>query len=176
MNRRIAINNIVILSLGAVAFPSCNQPDQAMVNLKNLVLTGSEQKLVNQLTAAIIPKTSFIGAVDINAHAFMLMMVDDCYDPDQQKKFILGLKEFAQLAKSKYGGSFTAMTMAQRTAMLTSLEKNKDIPDTIAFFYETTRKHTIQAFTSSKEYMTDVIKYNMVPGSNFKGCVPVNKS
>jgi hypothetical protein len=56
------------------------------------------------------------------------------------------------------------------------LEKKKDIPEEVLFFYETSRKHVLQAFTTSKEYMTDVLKYKMVPGSNFKGCVPVKKA
>lgn len=175
MNRRIAISNIVILSLGAAVLPSCNQSDQSMVGLKNLTLTGAEEKLMHQLSATIIPKSTFIGAGDLNAPAFTLKMVDDCYAPVEQNKFTDGLREFAQFAKAKYGGSFATITLAKRTAMLEAIEKKKEIPDAMIFFYETTRRHTIQAFTSSKEYMTDILKYKMVPGSNFKGCVPVKR-
>ena len=177
MNRRNAISNIVILSIGAIVLPSCGQKDEeALVKLKNISLTGSEEKMLIQLADTIIPKTNFIGATDVKAHEFTLMMVDDCYEPEKQKRFMAGLKEFDKLAKSKYGSSFTACTPGQKMEWLAAIEKKKDIPEDVVFFYETTKRHTVQSFTSSKEYMTDVIKYNMVPGSNFKGCVPVKKA
>jgi hypothetical protein len=43
-------------------------------------------------------------------------------------------------------------------------------------FYKTTKRHTVQAFTTSKQYMTEVRHYKIVPGSNFKGCVPLTKA
>lgn len=175
MNRRNAIGNIVVLSLGSMVLPSCDQRDEAIFKIKNLPLTGNEEKLMSQLADAIIPTTAFIGASGVKAHEFTLKMVDDCYDPDQQNKYLTGLKEFDKLAKGKYGSSFTSIASPQKLEWLSSLEKKKDIPEEALFFYETTKKHTLQAFTSSKEYMTDVLKYKMVPGSNFKGCVPVKK-
>lgn len=176
MNRRNAISNIVVLSIGAVVLPSCGQHDETIVKLKNLSLNGSEVKMLGQLADTIIPKTNFIGAADLKAHEFTLMMVDDCYDPERQKRFTAGLKGFDKLAKTKYGSNFTSCTPPQKTEWLTAIEKKKDIPDEVVFFYETSKRHTVQAFTSSQEYMTGVIKYNMVPGGNFQGCVPVKKA
>jgi len=173
MNRRMAISKIAILSIGAAVLPSCSQPDENLIKLKNLLLTGSEEQLMKQLAAAIIPTTTFIGADDINAHAFTLKMVDDCFDPEQQKKFTTGLKAFAQFAKEKHGSAFTSMSLKEKASLLAIIEKKTDISEAATSFYETTRRYTIQAFTSSKAYMTDVLKYKMVPGSNFKGRVPV---
>jgi Gluconate 2-dehydrogenase subunit 3 len=175
MNRRNAICNIVLLSAGAVVLPSCGEKEDALVKLKNFTLKSSEEKMLGQLADTIIPKTNFPGAADFKTHEFTLMIVDDCYDPEKQKKFTAGLKEFDKLARNKYGGSFVSCTTSQKTAMITAIEKKKDIPEDLLFFYETTKSHTVQAFTSSKEFMTGIIKYNMVPGGNFKGCVPVTK-
>ena len=52
--------------------------------------------------------------------------------------------------------------------------EKKDIPEDALKFYGTVKRYTVQSFTSSKEYMTDIRKYEMVPGPDFKGCVPVN--
>jgi hypothetical protein len=173
MNRRKAVSNMVILAIGSVGLPSCGQKAGALVKLKNYSIDGDEEKMLAQLSDTIIPKTNFPGAEDLKAHLFTLMMVDDCYGSDKQKKFTAGLKKFDKLVKSKYNNAFTACTASQKKDWLTAIEKKKDIPEDVLFFYETTKSHTLQAFTSSKEYMTDVIKYNIVPGSNFKGCVPV---
>ena len=177
MNRRNAISNIVILSIGAVVLPSCGQTDKAaLVKLKNLSLTGGEEKMMQQLTDTILPLKTPGDAASLNPYAFTLMMVDDCYEPASQQKFIAGLKAFDQLAKNKYGQSFTACLPAQKTAWLFAVENKTGMPEELLYFYATTKRHTVQAFTSTKEYMTNVLKYKMVPGSNFKGCVPVRTS
>ena len=176
MNRRKAISNIVILSVGAAVLPSCTQKDEEAVKFKNFSLKNNEVNMLSQLSDAIIPKTVSPQAADVKAHEFTLMMIDDCYEPEKQKMFTEGLKNFDKLAKDKYGSTFISCTEPQRKELLTAMEKEKDVREDVLFFYKTTKRHTVQAFTSSKEYMTDVLKYNLVPGSNFKGCVPVKKA
>ncbi len=178
MNRRDAIYNFVLLSAGAIILPSCGGPDAAAgIALKNYSITGAEEKMMMQLTDFIIPKTgNFIGASDLNATEFTLMMVDDCYEPGKQKSFKEGLQAFDKMAREKYGNSFVSLTGDQKKTMLTAVENKKDIPENVLTFYGITKKHTIQAFTSSEKYMTEVTHYKMVPGSNFKGCVPVKQA
>ena len=174
MNRRHAISNMVILSVGAVVLPSCGQRDEpALLKLKNISLTGSEEQAMIQLADTILPLKNVKNAADIKPYEFIMHMVDDCYEPASQQQFTAGLKAFEKLATGKYNKSFTALTAAQKLDLLTELEKKKDVPADLLYFYDTTKRHTIQAFTSSAGYMTNVMKYRMVPGSNFKGCVPV---
>ncbi len=173
MNRRTAINRVIIFSLGAIVLPSCGQDTQPLIKLKNFSLSADEENMVAQLSDLIIPKTMFIGAKDLKAHEFVLQMADDCYTTEMQNKFTIGLKEFYKLTKDKYGKSFKNCTPAQQNEWLKNVEKKKELSEELVFFYETTKRYTIQAFTSSKEYMTDVMKYKMVPGSDFKGCVAV---
>ncbi len=173
MNRRTAINRVIILSLGAIVLPSCGQENKQLIKLKNIHLNADEENMVMQLSDLIIPKTNFIGAGDLKAHEFVLKMADDCYDPEKQSKFTRGLKEFYKMAKAKYGQSFKDCTPAQQNEWLGNVEKKKELSEDLLFFYETTKRYTVQAFTSSKEYMTDVMRYKMVPGSDFKGCVAV---
>jgi hypothetical protein len=105
MNRRNAIGNMVALSIGAMVLPSCDQKDVGILKLKNFTLTGKEEKMIHQLADAIIPKTP----TELKPVEFMLKMVDDCYDPDQQKKFLTGLQAFDKLTKDKYGSSFASL-------------------------------------------------------------------
>ena len=55
--------------------------------------------------------------------------------------------------------------------MKCDIENKKDIPEDLLKFYGTVKRYTVQSFTSSKEYLTDIRKYKMVPGPDFKGCV-----
>jgi hypothetical protein len=172
MNRRTAIRNVVIISAGVGLLPSCMQEDKSIVPLKNISITGSQEKMLSQLTEAIIPKTNnFIGAKDLKAHEFVLTMIDDCTSPEDQKKFTDGLKAFDKLSHDKFGQIFTSYTPKQKHSLLTDIENKKDIPEEVLKFYGTVKRYTVQSFTSSKEYLTDIRKYKMVPGPVFKGCV-----
>jgi len=177
MNRRTAIRNVVIISAGAGLLPSCMNNDTTVIPLKNIPVTGSQVKMLAELTEAIIPKTpAFIGAKDLKAHEFILTMVDDCSSPEDQKQFTAGLKAFDKLSHDKFGQLFTGYTAEQKRELLSDIEKGKAVDEEVVKFYKTVKRYTIQSFTSSKEYMTDIRKYNMVPGPVFKGCVPVKSA
>jgi Gluconate 2-dehydrogenase subunit 3 len=174
MNRRTAIRNVVVISAGATLLPSCLQQDSGTLSLKNISLSGSQEKMLAELAETIIPKTiTFPGAKDINTHEFILTMVDDCSSPEEQQKFTRGMKTFEDACKKKVDNSFVNATAQQRKEFLQLVEKKQDIPEEATGFYGTVKRYTVQSFTSSKQYMTDIRKYKMVPGGNYKGCVPV---
>lgn len=176
MKRREAIYNFVLISAGVILLPSCGEKQSATIHLKNISLTGAQEKMLMQLTDLLIPKTNFVGATDVMATEFMLTMIDDCNPPDKQQIFIDGLVQFDKFSKDKYGKPFADCTPAIQKELLTAIESKKDIPENVAQFYATTKGYTLQAFMSGKEYLTDIAKYKMVPGSNFKGCVKVRQA
>jgi Gluconate 2-dehydrogenase subunit 3 len=175
MNRRTAIRNVIIISAGAGLLPSCAGDDKISIVFKNISITSSQEKMLSALTEAIIPKTkNFIGASDLKAHEFLLTMIDDCTSPDDQKKFTDGLGAFDKLSHDTFGQLFTGYTAEQKKELLQSIESKKDVPEDVLKFYATVKRYTVQSFTSSKEYLTDIRKYKIIPGSNFKGCVPAS--
>jgi hypothetical protein len=174
MNRRTAIRNVVIISAGAGLLPSCMHTDKGSVLLKNISITGSQERMLTALTETIIPQTkNFAGAKNLKSHEFLLTMIDDCTSPEDQKKFTDGLKAFDKLSHDKFGQIFTGYTLEQKKSLLSDIEKKKDVPDEALMFYATVKRYTLQSFTSSKQYMIGIKKYQMVPGPNFRGCVPV---
>ena len=173
MNRRTAIRTGFIFSAGIAFLPSCLQNNKNSVVLKNISISAEQEKMLAQLSETIIPKTSFIGASDVKAHEFALMMVDECYPPEKQQQFIEGLQQFDKMVYEKYGRSFADCSQQQKNEWLTFIENKKDLSPDVAAFYKTIKQHTLQAFTSSQQYMVDVKKYKMVPGPIFNGCVPL---
>jgi len=174
MNRRTALRNIALVTAGTALLPSCMQDGKSGMPLKNIPLTSSQEKMLAALSAAIIPTTSsFIGAPDLKSHEFVLLMVDDCNSPEDQQKFVSGMKGFDKLSHDHSGQIFPGFTAEQKESLLSSLEAKKDIPQDVLHFYNTVKKYTVQSFTSSQQYMTDIRKYKMVPGPGFKGCSPL---
>jgi Gluconate 2-dehydrogenase subunit 3 len=175
MNRRTAIRNAIIISAGAGLLPCCVSDDKSVMALKNISITGAQEKMLAALTESILPKTkNFIGANDLKAHEFLLTMIDDCTSPEDQQKFMEGLKAFDKLSQDKFGQLFTSFTARQKRELLAGIESKKDIPEDALKFYGTVKRYTVQSFTSSKDYLTDIRKYKIVPGSDFKGCVPAS--
>lgn len=175
MNRRTAIRNVVIISAGAAILPSCHHADKIGLQLKHLSITGSQEKLLAALSETIIPSTNdFIGAKDLKSHEFVLVMVDDCLAPDDQKKFTEGLTAFEDLCKKKLDRAFENCTPQQRDQLVADIEQKKDFPESVAGFYGTVKAYTLQSFTGSKEFMTGIRNYKLVPGPIYKGCVPVS--
>jgi hypothetical protein len=174
MNRRTAVRNIIIISAGATLLPGCiSTTEENPLHLKHVRLTASRQKMLAELTETIIPKTNnFVGAGDLKTDEFVLVMLDDCASPDDQNDFTSGMKAFEDTCRKKFNTGFAKCTPQQRMELLKELEK-KDKNDQAARFYHAVKGLTIQNFTSSKEYLLDVVKWKLVPGSNFKGCVPV---
>lgn len=176
MNRRTVIKNFLVFSAGAALIPSClHEESKASILLKNIKVSSDQEKMLAELAETIIPKTNTPGAKDISSHLFVLMMVDDCYATEDQQKFIKGMEQFDAFAKKNSGESFLQATTAQKNALLKKIETKKDVPEEVAAFYAMTRRLTIQSFTSSKYFLTNIQVYKLIPG-RFQGCVPVKNN
>jgi hypothetical protein len=174
MNRRAVIKHLVVVSAGATIIPSCIQPEKALFPLKKIALSSADQELISVLTETIIPRTAnFPGANDLKLHEFLLTMVDDCAKPADQQTFLRGLRNFEEKFKKNSKSSFVSTGNNQRMGFLKEIERTQDSQDDIYKFYRMVKQYTLQGFTSSKQYLTDIKKFSLVPGSRFKGCVPI---
>ena len=176
VSRRSVLKQMAITSAGLLLIPSCLQDrSKASILVKNFTINTDQEAMLAELTESIIPKTTTPGAKDIYAHLFALKMMDDCRSKEDQEKFVKGLEAFEAFAKEKNGKSFLKSDKAGRASILETIEKEKDAKDDQHFFYSTMKRYTIQAYTTSKFYLTNVQVYEMVP-SRWHGCVPVKQS
>ena len=176
MDRRSSIKTLFIISAGTALLPSCLQEDEKpSVSLQKIKINKKEENLIAELSETIIPKTDTPGAKDLSAHLFVLMMVDECASPDEQKQFEKGLKEFDTFSKKKFDKPFLECSATERTEILKSIEEKKGVPENVSFFYDAIRWFTLTAYTTSEYYLTKVHEYKLVPGK-FYGCVPVKKA
>ena len=155
--------------------PSClgdhSKPDLV---LKNFKVDSDQEKLLAALTETLIPTTSTPGARDVSAHLFVLKMMDDCYSPEDQDKFFKGMRRLDDAARSTLGTSFAAAAGPRRESLLKTIDGGKTSGDELSFFYSTTKKQTILAYSSSSWFLTKVQVYELVPG-RFHGCMPVQQ-
>jgi Gluconate 2-dehydrogenase subunit 3 len=172
-NRRIAIQQLLMIWAGAALLPSCLQNEQKVsIPLKLIHILPEDENMLADLAETILPKTDSPGARDLSAHLFALKMVDDCYSKINQEKYIEGMKSFETFVRNKTGKSFSGISDADRKSIVADLDKQKSSGDAMSFFYQSTKRLTIQAYTTCEYYMTKIRGYKMIPGK-FQGCVPL---
>lgn len=175
MERRTVIKQLFCIAGAAVCLPLCKiNSNKSSILLKNISINEDQEKLMAELSETIIPVTETPGAKDMAAHTFVLMMVDDCYEKKDQEKFMMGLTSFETKINIQFNKSFIECTAAEKNTMLKELDRKASDSTALDFFYVTVKKLTIQAFTTSKVYLTKVKMYQMIPG-HFYGCIPVKK-
>ncbi|HEX2535102.1 MAG TPA: gluconate 2-dehydrogenase subunit 3 family protein [Chitinophagaceae bacterium] len=176
ITRRKLIQQFLIMSGGVLVLPSCMQSEsKSSVLLKNVKISGDDEKLLTELGETILPATDSPGAKDVYAHLYTLRMLDDCSPKEDQEKFTRGLKAFSRFSEDRLKTGFAAATPDQRRQLLTAVEGKKDIPEDVQAFYEGYKRATITAFVNSRYFLTNVQKYELVPG-RFNGCAPVKAS
>lgn len=162
MKRRTAIRNVVLLSAGAATLLYSCKEKAASVTLKSFQITGAEEDVLSELAETIIPKTpDFAGAKDLKTTEFILTMADDCMSPEQQQKFIAGLKAFDK-------AGFVKMSAGDKKDFITKLDGDAKL------FYDGVRDATIFNFTTSKEYLEKVRNITTLIPPKFQACITVN--
>lgn len=155
VSRRNALKRLTLVAAGAALLPACfHDHAKPAFPTKNFQLSDDQQQLLEELTAAIIPSGTTPGAREVSAHLFVLKMLDDCFSKDDRDKFLRGLQRFDR-------------------SSIPTLDAQKASDADVQFFYNTTKKLTIHAYTSSQYYLTKIQIYELVPG-RWHGCVPVH--
>jgi hypothetical protein len=173
INRRTAIRQLVLISAGAALLPSCFHDQRGKgMPLKNFSVDPDQERLLEELTATLIPTTDTPGAKEVSAHLFVWKMLDDCATAEDRLKFLKGMQQFDAAAKAASGRGFAGCEPRQRESLLSAIEARKMADADLNFFYFTTKRLTILAYSSSQYYLTKVQVYELVP-SRWHGCVPV---
>lgn len=163
INRRSAIKQFIILSAGIALLPSCKSNKK--VSLYNNILIDEDQQIfLAEVSETIIPATDTPGAKDISAHIFALQMMNDCYKTEDRERFVKGMQQFQDNVQKGYGKSFVQCTPNERQAIIAVAEARNNAKDEAQFFYSNLKHLTVQAYTSSKYYLTNIQVYKLVPG------------
>jgi hypothetical protein len=172
IKRRTAIRNLLIIAGGAMVLPACYRSSgKASIALQNLTISEDEENLLAELTEILIPETTTPGAKSLKLHLFVLKMVDDCYTADNQKLFAEGLKGFNDHFSTQAGTSFSDASSEKKLEVLKGIQDSKKKDDPVKKFYDITKSKTIQGYLNSKYVMTNIVKYELVPG-RYNGYFP----
>ncbi len=149
--------------------------------------------LLDEIAETILPRTETPGAKDAACGAQMAVMVQDCYDAKQQALFVAGLAALQAACKQQFQRDFLQLNAAERTALLTQLDKDasahnaaiasndstnvsnrKGDASVEPHYFTLLKQLSIFVFFTSKTGATEVLRYVAVPG-RYDGALPYKK-
>ncbi|MFN5422285.1 MAG: gluconate 2-dehydrogenase subunit 3 family protein [bacterium] len=173
VNRRDVLKQFAFVTAGFAIIPSCMQDrSKSALLLKKITITPSDEVMLSELCETILPKSDTPGAKDIDAHLFVLKMVDDCRTKEEQTTFINGMSEFKQFCKSSFGEEFVDCKDEMRKKIVEELLAKKEEKTDLVSFFNMVKALVIQSYTSSKFYLTNIQVYELIPG-RYHGCVSI---
>ena len=76
------------------------------------------------------------------------------------------------VSKLLYGNTYGECSNLQKTHLLQGLNLSSDKDQ--KWFFNTTKRLSVQAYTSSEYFLTNIAKFEFAPG-RYLGCVPVTQ-
>lgn len=185
MNRRDALSRVALILggtvLGANAFlEGCKPADKKVGDDTSLSLSASDTAYLDEIAETIIPETDTPGAKAAQVGAFMIVMVNDCYDARDQKVFKEGLDLLNKASDKKFSKTFINLSAEQRKELLIEIDKEaKDYMaskknDEPRHYFRMTKELTLLGYFTSEPGATKALNYVAVPGK-YEGCVPYKK-
>jgi hypothetical protein len=180
MNRREALSRVALIMggtvLGAEAFlAGCT------TGAPGLKFSKSDIAFLNEVAETIMPATNTPGAKEAKVGEFMTVIVNDCYEAKDQTAFMEGMNALQfKDSKAKMGKTFMEATPAERTAFLTTLDKEAadfqktKKPTEQKHYFTMLKELTLWGFFSSELGATKVLRYVAVPGK-YEGSIPYKK-
>jgi hypothetical protein len=179
MDRRQALYQTSLLLggtiIGAEAILSGCSPNKP--SAKSTLFQEGDEALLDDIADTILPDTTDSpGAKQAKAGAFMILIVKDCYEEQEQKIFVEGLKKIQAESQTQFNNSFSALNAVQRHELLTNMDKtatsyeSSKETDAPPHHFSLIKQLATFAYFSSEIGMTKALRYNPIPG-RFDGCV-----
>lgn len=180
MNRREAVSSVAALLggtlVGAELFVSC-APGTRNVNT---LFNPDQVSLLAEIADTILPPTKTPGAREAGVGEFMALVVQDCYRSQDQKIFLEGMSAINEASNKQYGHDFMALDAAQRTALLTDLDKEQRMymkqkeRTAPSHYFRMMKELTLLGYFTSELGATQALRYVAVPG-RYDGNYPYKK-
>ena len=127
MERREAVKNMALylgLALSVPTFSALFGSCKTEGDKKDLSFSQDEQSLIDEIANTIIPDTDTPGAKAAGVGSFIIMMLNDCYEKEDQKRFTRGLKGVNKLANREFSKKFHELSVEQKTELLITLAED----------------------------------------------------
>jgi hypothetical protein len=180
MNRREAVQYIGLLLGGTLVGSSAFLTGCKTENKSTKAFTDEDISYLDEISDTILPATATPGAKAAKVGRFMTVMVNDCYDENDQKVFHEGMEKLNDFSEKTYDKPFMKITPEQRHDLLVKLDseqkeymtnKKKEEP---SHYFRMMKELTLLGYFTSEIGCTKARRYVESPGK-FVGDLPYKK-
>lgn len=172
MNRRDALKSFVLLMGGTmvganVLLTGCAPEDR----IEGLEFSENDIAFLDELGETIIPATDTPGAKAAGIGQFMVMMVKDTYNSEQQETFTEGINYIRSNFKDGYDKDYMEASQEERVAYLNDLNSQAGESDEKGVkVVGMLRDLTVLGYFTSEIGATQQLSYYESPG-RFDACI-----
>ena len=167
MNRREAVKQITLLMGGALSAQMTAGLMGQVINTGASIPVGTEQELLlAEVADTIIPTTDTPGAKAAGVELFIVRVMRDCYQREDQEKFYAGLAKLDADSRSARGKGFAQLDAAGKSDLLKQAAANNQA------FFQLMKQLTVAGYFTSEIGATKALEYLPIPG-RFEGDVPM---
>lgn len=175
MDRREALGTLGATALVPLLsrFASLHPPGQAASPMRTL--SPAQAAFVTALADTIIPRTETPGALDVQAPAFVDLLLAEWYSAEERRQLLAGIDTLDARAASAQGKPLAELDQAGRAAFLASVDNQTGPQPAIATpegAYARIKSHIVTAYVTSKP-VADLLRTTPIIPGRFDGCVPV---
>jgi hypothetical protein len=140
------------------------------------LFTAADVALLDEIADTILPETKTPGAKAAGVGPFIATMVEDTYDPREQRIFLDGLAALDDESRAENGGGFMASSPAQRVALLERLDREaveymrRPGSDARPHYFRMIKELTLLGYFTSEIGCTQAQRYVETPG-RFEPCI-----
>jgi len=133
--------------------------------------SDDDRALLDEVGETIIPTTATPGAKATGIGAFMITMVNDCYDQPHHAAFQAGLLEINRAAMRQFGTSFPAAAPEERTELLNALDAEQraqheqKTPEEPEHYFRLMKQLAVLGYFTSEIGASQALRYVETPGA-----------
>jgi hypothetical protein len=125
MKRREAVQYISLLLGGTIIGSNYFLEGCKSKTGVSMTFTPEDVSFLDEVADTILPPTKTPGAKAAKVGQFMTVMVNDCYDENDQKIFHEGMGKLDDFANKTYNDSFMKLNPGQRHDLLVKLDSEQ---------------------------------------------------
>ncbi len=176
MNRRDALKSVMVMMggtmVGATAILTGCSPEH---QIEGLNFSPEDIAFLDEIGDTIIPETDTPGAKAAGIGTFIVMMVKDTYDADNQKAFVDGLNTMRKEFKTEKGKDFVDASPEERLTYLNAMyETYKASDPKEPKVINMLRDLTVLGYFTSEIGASQALIYEEAPGK-YEPCIDYKK-
>lgn len=169
INRRESIQRLSLLLGGALSTQvTAGLMGQVLNKGASLEVSDAQRAQLAELADVIIPDTDTPGAKAAKVEEFIIRVVRDCYEFEDQQFFYAGLEKLDADSRAAHQKGFVELDAEAKNQMVKELIKSNQP------FFRQVRELTVTGYFTSEIGATKALDYVAVPG-RFEGDIPLKE-